>query len=184
MTKLMVILRGMARTPVFSGIAILSLALGIGANTAMFSLLDQFLLRTLPVKNPQELVFLYHPGPAQGSVSSDEKDDGPSFSYPMFREMQKEQTPFAGLAGSQLRRAPALLSTIMPCPAPRTWFRVTILSCSVSNPPWDVCSPKTTIAMTARRPSRRSAQLQLLDLAFRSRRFRAEPDHHRQRLSR
>jgi len=100
MAKLMVILRGMVRTPVFSGIAILSLALGIGANTAMFSLLDQFLLRTLPVKNPQELVFLYHPGPAQGSVSSDE-DGGPSFSYPMFREMQKEQTPFTGLAGGR-----------------------------------------------------------------------------------
>jgi predicted permease len=90
----------MVRTPVFSGIAVLSLALGIGANTAIFSLLDQFLLRTLPVKNPQELVFLYHPGPAQGSVSSDE-DGGPSFSYPMFREMQKEQTAFTGLAAAQ-----------------------------------------------------------------------------------
>jgi len=100
MTKVMVILRGMVRTPVFSGIAILSLALGIGANTAIFSLLDQFLLRTLPVQNPQELVFLYHPGPAQGSYSSDE-DGSPSFSYPMFREMQKEQTPFAGLAGAR-----------------------------------------------------------------------------------
>src|ERR1700728_2420917 len=100
MAKLMVILRGMARTPVFSGIAILSLALGIGANTAMFSLLDQFLLRTLPVKNPQELVFLYHPGPAQGSVSDDE-GGGPSLSYPMFREMQTEQTPFAGIAGGR-----------------------------------------------------------------------------------
>jgi predicted permease len=103
MAKLMVILRGMARTPVFSIIAIVSLALGIGANTAMFSLLDQFLLRTLPVKNPQELVLLYHPGPAEGHVSSDEKG-GPSFSYPMFREMQREmqneRAPFSGLAGS------------------------------------------------------------------------------------
>jgi predicted permease len=105
----MVILRGMARTPVFSGIAILSLALGIGANTAMFSLLDQFLLRTLPVKNPQELVFLYHPGPAEGRVSNDEKEGGSSFSYPMFREMQremqKEQTTFTGLAAASSTRA-------------------------------------------------------------------------------
>src|ERR1700691_1713833 len=100
MAKLMVILRGMARTPVFSGIAILSLALGIGTNTAMFSLLDQFLLRTLPVKNPQELVFLYHPGPAEGRVSSDERLGGSSFSYPMFREMQKEQITFTGLAAA------------------------------------------------------------------------------------
>ena len=100
MTNLRVVLRAMIRAPVFSAIAILSLALGIGANTAMFSLLDQFLLRSLPVKNPQELVFLYHPGPAQGSVSNDE-DGGPSFSYPMFREMQKDQTPFSGLAGTR-----------------------------------------------------------------------------------
>ena len=100
MRNLTVILRGMMRTPVFSGIAILSLALGIGANTAIFSLLNQFLLRTLPVKNPQELVLLYHPGPAQGSVSSNEAG-GPSFSYPMFREMQREQMPFTGLAGAR-----------------------------------------------------------------------------------
>ena len=104
MAKLRVILRGMLRTPVFSGIAILSLALGIGANTAIFSLLDQFLLRMLPVKNPQELVLLYHPGVSQGSVSADE-GGGPSFSYPMFREMQKEQTPFTGLAGARSMEA-------------------------------------------------------------------------------
>jgi putative ABC transport system permease protein len=100
MANFKLILRGMMRTPVFSGVAILSLALGIGANTAMFSLLDQFLLRTLPVKNPQELVLLYHPGPAQGSISSDESGS-PSFSYPMFREMQRDQTPFTGLAGAR-----------------------------------------------------------------------------------
>jgi putative ABC transport system permease protein len=105
MKTLIIALRGMARAPVFSGIAILSLALGIGANTAMFSLLDQFLLRTLPVKNPSELVFLYHPGPAQGSVSSDEKDGGSSFSYPMFREMQRDQTTFAGIGAASGTRA-------------------------------------------------------------------------------
>src|SRR5271154_633856 len=105
MTNFKAILRGMIRTPVFSGIAIVSLALGIGANTAMFSLLDQFLLRMLPVKNPRELVFLYHPGPAEGRVSSDEKSSGPSFSYPAFREMQKEQTTFTGLAAASSTRA-------------------------------------------------------------------------------
>src|SRR3984893_15055071 len=114
MTNLRVMLRSMSRAPVFAAIAILSLALGIGANTAMFSLLDQFLLRTLPVKNPQELVFLYHPGPAQGSVSSDE-GGGPSFSYPMFREMQKEQTPFTGLAGTRaIGASPAFPNHAVP----------------------------------------------------------------------
>jgi putative ABC transport system permease protein len=117
MTNLVVIFRGMVRTPVFSGIAILSLALGIGANTAMFSLLDQLLLRTLSVKNPQELVFLYHPGPAQGSVSNDE-GGGPSFSYPMFREMQREQTTFSGLAGARAMGASiAFRNNALPCSA-------------------------------------------------------------------
>ena len=49
-------LRGWLRAPVFTVIAILSIALGIGANTAIFTLVDQVLLRTLPVKDPQELV--------------------------------------------------------------------------------------------------------------------------------
>jgi len=100
MSNLRLTLRGLARAPVFSLIAILSLALGIGANTAIFSMLDHILLRTLPVKNPHELVFLYHPGPVQGSSSTDEPG-GPSFSYPMFRELQKEQTPFTALAGAR-----------------------------------------------------------------------------------
>jgi hypothetical protein len=102
MANLRVVLRGLVRTPLFTLVAILSLALGIGANTAIFSLLDQVLLRILPLNNPYELVYLYHPGPLQGSVSTDEAD-GPSFSYPMFRELQKEQTPFTGLAGARLQ---------------------------------------------------------------------------------
>src|ERR1051325_852608 len=100
MAQLRVILRALVRTPVFSLIAIASLALGIGANTAIFSMIDQIMLRALPVKNPQELVFLYHPGPVQGSSSSDEQGS-PSFSYPMFKELQKEQTPFTGIAGTR-----------------------------------------------------------------------------------
>ena len=51
--------RGLLRSPLFSIVAILSLALGIGANTAIFTLIDQILLRKLPVANPEELVMLY-----------------------------------------------------------------------------------------------------------------------------
>src|SRR6185503_10505456 len=91
---------GLARTPLFAAVAILSLALGIGANTAMFSLINQVLLRTLPVRNPHELIYLYSPGPWQGSMSDDESG-GPSFSYPMFRELEKAQTPFVGLAAAR-----------------------------------------------------------------------------------
>jgi predicted permease len=93
-------IRGLVRTPLFSVTAILSLALGIGATTAIFSMLDHVLFRKLPVANPHELVFLYHPGPLQGSISTDEPGS-PSFSYPMFREMQARQTPFSGLAGAR-----------------------------------------------------------------------------------
>jgi predicted permease len=100
MASLRIVLRGLLRTPLFTAIAIVSLALGIGANTAIFSLLDQVMLRTLPVKNPQELVYLYNPGPTQGSNSSDESG-GPSFSYPAFRQMQKQQTPFVGLGAAR-----------------------------------------------------------------------------------
>ena len=100
MANLRILLRGLARTPLFAAVAILSLALGIGANTAMFSLINQVLLRTLPVRNPHELVYLYSPGPWQGSMSDDESG-GPSFSYPMFRELEKAQTPFVGLAAAR-----------------------------------------------------------------------------------
>lgn len=100
MANLKVVFRGLSRSPLFAAVAIVSLALGIGVNTAIFSLLDQVLLRTLPVPNPHELVYLYHPGPVQGSSSTDERDS-PSFSYPMFRDLQKAQTPFTGLGASR-----------------------------------------------------------------------------------
>jgi putative ABC transport system permease protein len=100
MRNIKVVLRGLARSPLFAAVAVVSLALGIGVNTAIFSLLDQVLLRTLPLPNPHELVYLYHPGPVQGSSSTDEQDM-PSFSYPMFRDLQKQQTPFTALGASR-----------------------------------------------------------------------------------
>ena len=50
------LIRGLAEAPLFSAVAVLSLALGIGANTAIFSIVDQLLLRPLPVSHPKELV--------------------------------------------------------------------------------------------------------------------------------
>jgi predicted lysophospholipase L1 biosynthesis ABC-type transport system permease subunit len=50
--NLRIALRSLRKTPVFTAVAVLSLALGIGANTAIFSLIDQMLLRMLPVKYP------------------------------------------------------------------------------------------------------------------------------------
>ncbi len=78
----------------FAIVAILSLALGIGTNTAIFSLLDQVLLRSLPVRNPQELVKLQSaPGPFQGSS----RCDGDCLSYPMYKDLRDRNQVFTGI---------------------------------------------------------------------------------------
>src|SRR5215831_5950275 len=101
MAGLRSIVRQLVQSPLFTLVAVVSLALGIGANTAIFSITDQLLLRPLPVRNPGELVFLYSPGPTQGSYTADESG-GPSFSYPVFQELRKRQTSFQDLAGMHL----------------------------------------------------------------------------------
>ncbi len=95
------VIRSLLKTPVTTGIAIVSLALGIGANTAMFSTMNQILWRLLPVPEPERLAFVYHPGPLQGSVSNDE-GGGPVFSLPVYRELARQQTSFTGLTGSRM----------------------------------------------------------------------------------
>jgi predicted permease len=85
-------LRTLARTPGFTVIAILTLALGIGANTAIFTLLDQILLRLLPVKNPQELVLLTMHGRHYGSNWG-----GNAISHPMFRDFQSHNEVFSDM---------------------------------------------------------------------------------------
>ena len=85
-------LRALRRSPGFIVVAVLTLALGIGANTAIFSLLDQILLRLLPVKNPQELVLLTMRGNHYGSNWG-----GNAISHPMFREFQAHNEVFSGM---------------------------------------------------------------------------------------
>src|SRR5262249_16462443 len=85
--------------PFVSMIAVLSLALGIGANGATFSLFHQLLLRDVPVPSPERLVNLSSPGPLQGSVSCDFIAGCDAvFSYPMFRDLHREQTSFTDIA--------------------------------------------------------------------------------------
>ena len=84
-------LRVLAKNPAFTIIAVVTLALGIGANTAIFSLMQQVLLRRLPVRNPGELVVLHAPGPITGRASSD-GDVTESFSYPMYKGLRDGAT--------------------------------------------------------------------------------------------
>src|SRR5450755_4639999 len=100
MSNLSYAIRTLKKTPVVSLVAIVSLALGIGANTAIFSVLDQLLLRKLPVQAPDQLVNLRANGPHGGSNSTGIAGPMPSvFSYPMFRDLEKQQTVFTGIAG-------------------------------------------------------------------------------------
>jgi predicted permease len=99
MTSLKFALRTLFRTPFVTTIAVLSLALGIGANTAIFSLFNQMLLRPLPVQSPDALVNLSAPGPKPGSQSCGQAGGcDVVFSYPMFRDLERETKVFSGLA--------------------------------------------------------------------------------------
>ncbi|MBL8113800.1 MAG: ABC transporter permease [Acidobacteria bacterium] len=94
-TNLNQTLRSLAKTPGFTATVILTLALGIGANTAIFTLLDQLLLRPLPVPNPQELVTFDDKGTFIGWTHNDA-----TFSYPVYRDLaQGSNGVLAGLVG-------------------------------------------------------------------------------------
>jgi predicted permease len=84
--------RMLARTPGFTAVAVLTLALGIGANTAIFTLLDQVLLRLLPVKDPQQLVLLTMKGRHYGSNWG-----GNAISHPMFRDFREHNLVFSDM---------------------------------------------------------------------------------------
>ncbi len=85
-------LRSFRRSPLFTSVAIVSLALGIGANTAVFTLLNQVLLRFMPVKNPQQLVQLEEVGHFYGSNSGIN-----ALSYPLYRDLSQQNQVFSGM---------------------------------------------------------------------------------------
>jgi putative ABC transport system permease protein len=87
-------LRQMRRSPGFVLTAVLTLALGVGANTAVYSLLDQALLRSLPVHAPEQLVVLSAPGKEwEGHTGDHGAGEDKSFSYPMYRDLRDQAGP-------------------------------------------------------------------------------------------
>jgi putative ABC transport system permease protein len=93
--------RALRKTPGFTAVVLFTLALGIGANTAIFSLMDQVILRSLPVRDPSQLVLLDGPGAFQGRTFNAQ-----TFSYPMYSDFRDQNRVFSGL----LARFPAAMT--------------------------------------------------------------------------
>ncbi|HJZ97854.1 MAG TPA: ABC transporter permease [Candidatus Solibacter sp.] len=100
MARVRFAVRSLMKAPMLSLVVILSLGLGIGANTAIFSLLHQVVLASLPVQHPEELVALHSPGELKGGRSSTTMAGGMNsiFSYPMFRALEKEHPGVSAIA--------------------------------------------------------------------------------------
>src|SRR5262245_18922648 len=99
--------RGLARSPLFTLVALLSIALGIGANTAIFTLVDEVLLRVLPVDDPEQLVLFSGPRNHYGSNSG-----GNMLSFPMYEDFRDN---FVDRGDGP---APPRVSQTLPNPAP------------------------------------------------------------------
>jgi hypothetical protein len=93
-------LRALARNPAVTAIAALSLALGIGANAAIFSLIDTVLVKSLPVHNPQELVLLSDPS-AEGVSQGTHGGVRDLFTVQEFQQIRDHQTVFSGMYGAE-----------------------------------------------------------------------------------
>jgi len=106
MNNLKCAIRQLAKRPGLTAIIVLTLALGVGANAAMFSLAHQVLLRPLPVPEPDGLVNLSSAGPKRGSVSCNESGDCDYvFSYPMLRDLERERLVLDAFTGIAAHRA-------------------------------------------------------------------------------
>jgi predicted permease len=111
-------LRQFRRAPGFTAAAVITLALGIGANAAIFSLVDQILLRRLPVVEPERLVMLRYEGSDTGHTSSYGGDTQHYFSYPMYRDLRDQNSVFSGVltmfptqVGVQWKNTPSLANS-------------------------------------------------------------------------
>src|SRR5258708_32980338 len=85
-------LRTLRKSPIFLTVAVLSLALGIGANSAIFTLIHQLILQPLPVRDPEQLVMLAGRGKHYGG-----KNGADRISYPMYEEIRDKNEVFSGM---------------------------------------------------------------------------------------
>ena len=94
--------RQLRKSPGFAVTAIITLALTIGANTAIYSVFDQVLLRNLPVKDPKNLVVFEYKGAHTGSTNNHGGPSGSYFSYPMYKDIRDRNSVFEGLIASDI----------------------------------------------------------------------------------
>ncbi|WP_228370720.1 ABC transporter permease [Candidatus Korobacter versatilis] len=94
--------RQLRKSPGFAATAIITLTLTIGANTAIYSLFDQVLLRNLPVKDPKGLVVFEYKGSHTGSTNNHGGPSGAYFSYPMYKDIRDRNTVFDGVIASDI----------------------------------------------------------------------------------
>ena len=94
-------IRTFSKSPGFLLVAVLSLGLGIGANTAIFSLINAVMLRILPVAHPEQLVLLTDPGFSGTSVDTTEGGERNALSYPEFQELRAHNNVFSGMYAAQ-----------------------------------------------------------------------------------
>jgi hypothetical protein len=121
----------------FTSIAVLSLALAIGANTAVFTLLDQLVLRLLPVQDPERLVMIWSTSPHIGY------NIGPrSASYPIYQDFERKPR-LSNLYSAVLRLPRLSLSTETPNELTQNWFRGVSFRLCVSGQPLDEYSHRS-----------------------------------------
>ena len=106
--------RTLRKNPGFVTVAVLSLALGIGANTAIFSLIDAVMLRALPVAHPETLVLLTEPGTSGIAVDSTETGVRSLLAYPEFDRLRAQNDVFSGMAAIQSDAAALDIRMDMP----------------------------------------------------------------------
>ena len=124
--------RMLAKSPAFTTVAVLTLALGIGANTAIFTLINAVILKMLPVRDVERLVVLGDPTLAHSRSHGTPQND--MFSYPLYREFRDHNDVFEGvLAAGEMHRVRTTKTSgeLSQTTFSASWSRETIFLCSV-----------------------------------------------------